>query len=82
MANCRDLGWTRIACRRISTQTAEAKWRFVARVGNMADPTPPPAPVNVKRTDNELSWEAEADLESGIACFLIQRDGVVIARRR
>lgn len=28
----------------------------------------------------ELSWDAEADLESGIAAFIIERDGREIAR--
>jgi hypothetical protein len=28
---------------------------------------------------NELSWTAEADLESGLAKFLVERDGVVVA---
>ena len=28
---------------------------------------------------NELTWDAEADLESGLASFLIERDGKIIA---
>ena len=48
--------------------------------GNVHDDTPPPAPTNVKVTGNELTWDAEADLESGIACFIIERDGVEIGR--
>ena len=43
------------------------------------DTTPPPAPTNLKVKGNELSWESEADLESGLAHFIIHRDGKFIA---
>ena len=43
------------------------------------DKTPPPAPTNVRVSGNELSWEAEADLESGLASFVIERDGKFLA---
>ena len=43
------------------------------------DNSPPPAPHNVRLSGNELTWEAEADLESGLASFIIERDGQVIA---
>jgi hypothetical protein len=33
----------------------------------------------VKLAGNELSWQAEADLESGIASFIIERDGAELA---
>ena len=29
---------------------------------------------------NELTWEAEADLESGLASFIIERDGKFLAK--
>lgn len=45
----------------------------------VADKTPPPAPTNVRVTGNELSWETEADLESGLASFVIERDGQFLA---
>jgi len=48
--------------------------------GNVSDTTPPPAPKDVKLAGNELTWNAEADLESGIASFVIERDGKEIAR--
>ncbi|MDB6126029.1 MAG: GDSL-like Lipase/Acylhydrolase [Pedosphaera sp.] len=56
-------------------------WVEYEKNGNVRDTTPPPAPTNmrVSRT-GELSWDAEADLESGIAAFIIERDGVKIAR--
>ena len=42
--------------------------------------TPPPAPTNLRLKGNELSWEAEADLESGLASFIIERDGKFLAK--
>ncbi len=48
--------------------------------GNVSDSTPPSAPNEVKLTGNDLTWQAAADLESGIAGFIIERDGVEFAR--
>ena len=45
----------------------------------VTDTTPPPAPTNVRVKGNELTWEAEADLESGLAGFIIERDGQFLA---
>jgi hypothetical protein len=45
----------------------------------VVDTTSPPAPTNVRADGNELTWEAEADLESGLAGFIIQRDGQFLA---
>jgi hypothetical protein len=39
------------------------------------DVTPPPAPTNLRVNGNELTWDAEADVESGLAHFIIERDG-------
>lgn len=44
------------------------------------DVTAPPAPQNLEVVGNELTWTAEADLESGLAYFVIQRDGKFIAK--
>jgi hypothetical protein len=41
----------------------------------VTDTTPPPAPTSMRVKGNELSWRAEADLESGLARFIIERDG-------
>lgn len=46
----------------------------------MADQTPPPQPVNLRVRGNELTWECEADLESGLAGFVIERDGRELVR--
>ncbi len=55
-------------------------WAEYVRDGNVTDSTPPPAPINVRLVGNELVWEADADLESGIASFIIRRDGMEIGR--
>lgn len=54
-------------------------WRHYIKDTAVPDRTAPPAPFNVRLSGNELTWEAEADLESGLASFIIERDGVVLA---
>ncbi len=54
------------------------KWMQFVKDTQIPDTTPPPAPTNVRVNGNELAWDAEADLESGIASFIIERDGQVI----
>ena len=46
----------------------------------ITDPTPPPPPTDLKLNGDQLSWQAEADLESGISHFLIKRNGKVIGQ--
>lgn len=55
-------------------------WAEYVKDGNVIDATPPPAPTGVKLAGNELTWTAEADLESGLAAFIIERDGMELAR--
>jgi poly(3-hydroxybutyrate) depolymerase len=55
-------------------------WAEYEKDGNVKDSTPPPAPMDVKLAGNELTWNAEADLESGLAGFIIERDGKELAR--
>ncbi|MCC6508203.1 MAG: hypothetical protein IT423_03795 [Pirellulaceae bacterium] len=55
-------------------------WMQYTRDSKVADTTPPPAPTNIKRQGNVVSWDVEADLESGLAEFIILRDGQEIAR--
>ncbi len=54
-------------------------WTRYSKDTVIPDLTPPPAPSNVRIKGNEISWDAEADLESGIASFIIERDGKEIA---
>ena len=54
-------------------------WTEYVKDTKVTDTTPPPAPTNVKLRGNILTWEGEADLESGLASFVIERDGQVLA---
>ncbi len=54
-------------------------WAEYVKDTKVTDTTPPPAPTNVRLKGNELTWECEADLESGLAAFVIERDGKVLA---
>src|SRR5262249_27967399 len=40
-------------------------WMEYVNDTKVADSTPPPAPTNLRVQSNKLTWEAEADLESG-----------------
>ena len=55
-------------------------WMQYVKDTAVDDKTPPPAPTNVRLRGNELSWDAEADLESGLASFIIERDGKFLAK--
>ncbi len=50
-------------------------WMNYVKDTAIPDTTPPPAPTNVQVTGKEIKWNAAADLESGIAEFIIERDG-------
>jgi pimeloyl-ACP methyl ester carboxylesterase len=54
-------------------------WMHYVKDTAIPDTTPPPAPTNVELKNNRLSWTATADLESGLANFIIERDGKAIA---
>ncbi len=55
------------------------------KTGAVSDKTPPPAPTTVRARvlDNgqvEITWDAAADLESGIRAFVIERNGKRVAQ--
>ncbi|MFN0121702.1 MAG: hypothetical protein ACKV2V_14510 [Blastocatellia bacterium] len=54
-------------------------WMQYVKDTAISDTTPPPAPRNLRIQNNELTWEAAADLESGLAGFIIERDGSFLA---
>jgi len=54
-------------------------WMQYGKDSAVSDPTPPPSPGEIQAKGPELTWTAEADLESGIAHFIIERDGQAIA---
>lgn len=55
-------------------------WMQYVKDTALPDATPPPAPSNLQVKGNNLTWQAEADLESGIAHFIIERDGKAIGQ--
>lgn len=60
-------------------------WAEYIKVGSTSDDTPPAAPTNVQAATNAdgsvtLTWDAAADFESGLKCFVIRRDGNVLAQ--
>jgi pimeloyl-ACP methyl ester carboxylesterase len=62
-----------------------ARWREYVITGTVIDRTPPPAPydLHMHRRHNvtvELSWKADADIESGISHFNIYKDDRLIGR--
>ena len=60
-------------------EIAEA-WQQYVEDTNVEDTTAPPAPSQPTVDGNTLTWTAEADLQSGLAAFVIYRDGEEIAR--
>jgi pimeloyl-ACP methyl ester carboxylesterase len=54
-------------------------WMQYVKDTSITDTTPPPAPTNVRLDGNQLTWESEADLESGLAGFIVERDGRFLA---
>jgi pimeloyl-ACP methyl ester carboxylesterase len=54
-------------------------WMEYVKDTKVSDTTPPPAPTDVRVQGKMLMWKAEADLESGLASFIIERDGQVLA---
>lgn len=54
-------------------------WMEYVKDTKVTDTTPPSAPTDVKVQGSKVTWEAEADLQSGLAGFIIERDGKVIA---
>jgi hypothetical protein len=60
-------------------------WEEYVKTGTVEDATPPPAPfaVRARRAGGdavEITWDALADIESGIRAFLIERDGLELAQ--
>ena len=54
-------------------------WMQYVQDTAVTDATEPPAPTNVRLIGNELTWDAVADLESGLAGFIVERDGRFLA---
>ncbi|RYY61482.1 MAG: hypothetical protein EOO05_06230 [Chitinophagaceae bacterium] len=65
-------------------ETTARNWKEYYTTGTVTDKTPPPAPfgLTVRKSGDgvELTWAADADIESGIERFEIFRDGVLAGR--
>lgn len=59
-------------------------WSEYVKTGTLNDTTPPPATKNVKAQVTPegvvVTWDAQADFESGLRAFEILRDGKVVAQ--
>lgn len=64
----------------LPNETIAKAWMEYVKDTVVTDSTPPHAPANLRVKGNELTWEAEADLESGLAHFIIERDGEFLAK--
>jgi hypothetical protein len=69
----------------LPNETVAKVWMEYVKTGTVADTTPPPAPSRVRASAKagsgvEITWEAEADFESGIGGFAILRDGQELAK--
>ncbi|MCA9212214.1 MAG: S8/S53 family peptidase [Planctomycetales bacterium] len=68
----RKAGW-------LPNESIARAWMQYVKDTAVPDQTPPPSPTNLQVEGNQLSWQAEADLESGLAYFAIHRDGKFLA---
>ncbi len=63
----------------LPNQRIAKAWLEYVTDTQVTDASPPPAPTNVTMSDGLLTWDATADLDSGIQHFAIERDGKLIA---
>jgi hypothetical protein len=69
----------------LPNQKVARYWEEYIKTGEVSDDTPPPPPTNVQVSDQgdlgtKITWDAEADFESGIRSFVILRNGTVFAQ--
>jgi len=55
-------------------------WSHYVNDTAIPDQSPPPAPTHLMVENNQLTWQANADLESGLSYFIINRDGEFLAK--
>jgi pimeloyl-ACP methyl ester carboxylesterase len=63
----------------LPNEAVATAWTQYTKDSLVTDTTPPPATTYLKVEKNVLTWMAEADLESGLAGFIIERDGQFLA---
>src|SRR5882724_6512901 len=69
----------------LPNETVAKAWMEYVKTGAASDTTPPPRPFNVTASSKgeqriEITWNAEADFESGIQEFIVMRDGHELAK--
>jgi hypothetical protein len=69
----------------LPNETVAKAWMEYVKTGAVGDATPPPTPFYVRVAQNgdqgtEITWDAEADFESGIRNFIVLRDGGELAQ--
>jgi pimeloyl-ACP methyl ester carboxylesterase len=64
----------------LPNETVARQWMQYVTDTNLTDTTPPPPPTHFVHDGETLTWQAEADMESGLAHFIIERDGEFLAR--
>lgn len=63
----------------LPNKTIALAWSQYVKDTAISDSTPPPSPTGLHIEGNELRWNADADVESGLAQFIIERDGAFLA---
>lgn len=63
----------------LPNESVARMWEHYVRDTEIPDGTKPPVPTNIRIEGNRLTWDCQADLESGLAYFEIFRDGERIA---
>jgi hypothetical protein len=64
----------------LPNQAIAEAWTHYVKDTAIPDATPPPAPTNVQVKGQDIIWDCAADLDSGIAEFIIERDGEFLAK--
>jgi len=69
----------------LPNQKVARYWEEYIKTGEVSDDTPPSSPTNVRLSNQgelgtKITWDAEADFESGIRCFIILRNGKELAQ--
>ncbi len=62
----------------LPSKSVDQAWVHYTKDTRIPDQTPPPAPTNLQVKNHQLTWHGTADLESGLAHFIIIRDGTQI----
>ena len=79
-ASAKEYAYDPLKASWFASGTIAKQWMQYATDTNVVDDSAPPAPTNVVRKGNTLTWDCAADVQSGLAHFIIRRDGKFLAR--